>query len=326
MKCKLCVLFLGIVMLMTGCLSTPVKEFNPVEAEFKEISVEDYSEKVGSITGLSGVSTTQLINLYYPSNTFKVTNASIKGFVTITEDDGSTQRNEIEFFSSTRRDMCYAACDDFLSRKKQEDPSFANNLSEVIQNNKYNGKLNLYLYPVISGDAFFGYKIKVVVYDIEGVPTAEQIEKDKIEEQLAAEKKHAEEAAAKKAKIDKLNSQGKTLAKGYVYHGVEEVEKNNKYFVNGALEDGHAYYISNLCLVSYGNGTLARIENGDGFFFSSKSSAVYIDYVNQKVKTDVIDAGLVDLLGTTIEKPIDVIIAAGKGSLKTPVILGLIQK
>ena len=125
-------------------------------------------------------------------------------------------------------------------------------------------------------------------------------------------------------KYAKLNATGKSIANGYIYHGAEEVEKNCKLFANGALESGHAYYISGF-VVKYG-GSMAKIEYGDGFFFSSQSNAVYVDYISQKVKGEVVEAGITDLFGKTIEIPITVVVAVGKGYSKTPVILGIIKE
>ena len=71
---------------------------------------------------------------------------------------------------------------------------------------------------------------------------------------------------------------------------------------------------------------MAKIEYGDGFFFSSQSNAVYVDYISQKVKGEVVEAGITDLFGKTIEIPITVVVAGGKGYSKTPVILGIIKE
>jgi len=71
---------------------------------------------------------------------------------------------------------------------------------------------------------------------------------------------------------------------------------------------------------------MAKIEYGDGFFFSSQSNAVYVDYISQKVKGEVVEAGITDLFGKTIEIPITVVVAGGKGISKIPVVLGIIEE
>lgn len=51
-----------------------------------------------------------------------------------------------------------------------------------------------------------GYKTRVIVYNIEGVPTQEQIDSDKAEQKV------------------KIDPAGKRLAQGYIYHGIDEKE------------------------------------------------------------------------------------------------------
>ncbi|MDE5775998.1 MAG: hypothetical protein K2H67_03850 [Treponemataceae bacterium] len=139
-------------------------------------------------------------------------------------------------------------------------------------------------------------------------------------EQAERERLAVEEEAKKNAKID---AKAKQIAKGYVYHGIDEVERNVKLFNGGALEEGHAYYISGF-VVKYG-GTMAAIEYADGFFFSSRSSAVYVDYIDQKVKGDIVEAGITTLFGKTIESPLTVVIVGGSAPLHTPIVIGLIE-
>ena len=121
-----------------------------------------------------------------------------------------------------------------------------------------------------------------------------------------------------------MNAKGKALSKGYVYHGIDEYDKSRKLFANGALEEGHAYYISGF-VVQY-NGSIAAIEYGDGLIFSSRSSSVYVDYINQKVKAEIVEAGIKSFWGASIETPLKVVVAGGKGIIKTPVVLGLIKE
>ena len=153
--------------------------------------------------------------------------------------------------------------------------------------------------------------------------------KKRIDEKRAAEEAEkerlaAEERAKEKAKRNaELDAKAKALAKGYVFHGIDENERNRKLFTGGALETGHAYYISGF-VVKYG-GTMAAIEYGDGFFFSSRSSAVYVDYIDQKVKGEVIEAGIITLFGATVESPLAVVVAGGKTPLHTPIVIGLVE-
>lgn len=156
--------------------------------------------------------------------------------------------------------------------------------------------------------------------------------KKRIDEKRAAEEAEKERLAAiaaeeelrkKEQKKAELDAKAKAIAKGYVYHGIDENERSRKLFTGGALEVGHAYYISGF-VVKYG-GTMAAIEYGDGFFFSSRSSAVYVDYINQKVKGDVIEAGIRTLFGETLESPLTVVVVGGKAPLHMPVVIGLVK-
>ncbi|MDE7140327.1 MAG: WVD2 family protein [Treponemataceae bacterium] len=155
---------------------------------------------------------------------------------------------------------------------------------------------------------------------------AERAEQERLAEEEQAEKERlaAEEKAQEKAKRNaERDAKAKALAKGYVFHGIDENDRNRKLFTGGALEAGHAYYISGF-VVKYG-GTMAAIEYADGLFFSSRSSAVYVDYIDQKLKGEIVEAGITTLLGTTIESPLSVVVAGGKAPLHTPVVIGLVE-
>ncbi|MCH5289876.1 MAG: cell envelope integrity protein TolA [Treponema sp.] len=169
--------------------------------------------------------------------------------------------------------------------------------------------------------------------DIEGLPTQEQLdavaaekeaEKRRMyEEQEAARKKAEEERKA--AEIAKLDAQGKALASGYVYHGVEEAYRNEKLFLNSALEPGHAYVIKDFTVRA--GGSYGATVTGDGFIFrQSVSGMVSIDYVSQKVKADIaVACGAVDgsVLGMgTIYGTATVVVG---GTKLRPVILGIID-
>lgn len=152
-------------------------------------------------------------------------------------------------------------------------------------------------------------------------------------EKLISEKRAAEEAERKRLEAEikakeksernaQINAIAKEIAKGYVYHGIEEDARNCKLFASKALEEGHAYCISDF-VVKYG-GRMAAIEYGN-FLFSSQSSAVYVEYINQKVKGEIVEAGISTLFGTTIESPLTVVVVGGKAPLHTPIVIGLIE-
>ena len=94
-------------------------------------------------------------------------------------------------------------------------------------------------------------------------------------------------------------------------------------FVNDALESGHAYYIPGF-VVKYG-GSMAKIEYGDIFFLSYQSNAVYVDYISKKIKSEVVEAGIINFMGETVETPLTVVVAGGIGYSDTPVVLGIVE-
>lgn len=302
-----------------GCASTSEMTLNPAEITYKEISGEEYCKQAGRYNSYN--SAEQLGMLYSETTGYKVLNVFIKGGETEELNGLKEKLLKISAPLSGNEQQVYAT--DFINRMKQKEPDWAERVDAVANNEKYNGHYTLYLYRKKEGNWFNGYTIKVILYNIEGIPTKAYIEAETAEEErIKAEKKAAEEKA-KVEKMNELNQKGKVLAKGYVYHGIDEVSSNCKLFANGALEEGHAYYISGF-VVKYG-GSMAKIEYGDGLFFSSQSSAVYVDYANQKIKGEVVESGVKSLFGQEIEIPLTVVIAAGKGYVHIPVVLGIIK-
>ena len=306
-----------ISIVLFGCATTSNIFVEPSEIEYEEISGKNYFGP-------------RDYELDTSKKGYKITDVFILG--TFKRYENGTPETLLKFAidkSAEYDNVCYAYATDFIKNIAETDPTWVDRVNAVANNEKYNGHYIVYIYERTEGNFLDGYITKVVIYNIEGVPTQEQIDSDKVAAEAAAAEAEriAKEEAEKKAKAEKyakLNSAGKSLANGYTYHGVEEVEKNCKLFANGALESGHAYYISGF-VVKYG-GSMAKIEYGDGFFFSSQSNAVYVDYVNQKVKGEVVEAGVTNLFGQTIETPITVIVAGGKGVTKIPVVLGIIEE
>ena len=301
---KLFGLLISIIsIVLIGCATT--SNVAPSEIEYKEIAGNLYFNSRDA-------------DLYSSTKGYKISDVFILGADT-KNDNGNTEvilklASEKNAWGDKVR---YVYATDFFKNIAVADPTWGDRVDAVANNQKYNGHYTVYVYGKTEGDFLVGYTTKVTAFNIEGVPSQEQIEAEQL----------AKEEADKKAKAEKyakLNAAGNALANGYTYHGVEEVEKNCKLFANGALESGHAYYISGF-VVKYG-GSMAKIEYGDGFFFSSQSNAVYVDYISQKVKGEVVEAGITDLFGKTIEIPITVVVAGGKGYSKTPVILGIIKE
>lgn len=292
-----------LAVILAACESTQVA-VNPNEIEYKEISAEDFFRLEDS-------------KLYSSSHGYKVTDVFVSS-PCLKDNPASMVIQASRSGKEIKVDFT-----DFARNIEKNDPMWINRVTSTWNNGKYNGHYTVWLYGKEDGDWLNGYTYKIIAYDIEGVPTQEQLDADKAAEEAARIAKEEAEQKAKAEKQKVRNDKAKAIAKGYVYHGIDENERSRKLFTGGALEVGHAYYISGF-VVKYG-GTMAAIEYGDGFFFSSRSSAVYVDYINQKVKGDVIEAGIRTLFGETLESPLTVVVVGGKAPLHMPVVIGLVK-
>lgn len=302
----------AISVFLTGCLSTGTaeKEINPADIEYKEISAKDYCDSTAYQSGLE--------ELWSNTDGFKVTDVFIVGSRVESKDgnqdlilkfNGSADK----FHGSEAYSMDYLKT---IAETKDDVVAWAERVDSVKDNEKFNGHYTFYLNKKREGNLWDGYHTKVIVYNIEGIPTQEQIDADKAE-RIA--KEEAEQKAKKEAEIQKklaVDNKGKTLAKGYVYHGVDEDKKNSMLFANGALEEGHAYYISMYMVAAGGSmgGAVTSIFTNPEYH--------YVNYATQKVKGEVVAAG-----NTAFGNfPVSVVVAGGKPPMNTPVVLGVIEE
>lgn len=290
---------LGLFLLVFGLSVVWARSFPPKGVEYKNISAEEFFQL--DLSSLKSATGYKVSDVYVN----KLDNYAIDYmryiYVKVSENDKEEK-------------MLYA--EDFKLYIKQKDSTFMERFGRSRSSvYKYNGHYTFWLYCK-RGD--------IIVTDIEGIPTQEQLDADHSAyeaEKLAKWK--AEEEAEKKAKAEKRkarNDKAKSLAKGYVYHGIDEDERNCKLFTGGALEEGHAYYISGF-IVKYG-GTMAAI---DSLLFSARNSPVSVEYIDQKVKGEIVDAGLTSFFGKTMEIPLIVVVVGGKAPLRTPIVIGLIE-
>ena len=293
--------------LLAGCASTAAG-FNPAELEYKEITASEYASK-------------SLGDLYPFLKGYKITDVCIYG-IEIKTVNGV---EEILFTINGKYNIGIVYATDYVERTNHAAQDFKK-LLDSLYNSKYNGHYTLYVYGESERGSYGSYTAKIILHNIEGIPSQEQLDAEAAEEariKAEEEKARAEKAAAEeKAKAEKKarqDARGKEIAKGYTYHGIDENSKNCNLFSNGALESGHAYYLAGF-VVKYG-GSMAAIENGDGFFFSFQSSAVSVDYINQKVKGEVVNASVTSILGQKLEIPVSVVVAGGR----RPVVLGLVE-
>lgn len=173
----------------------------------------------------------------------------------------------------------------------------------------------VYLKVAAEGNFWFGYTYTPVLENIEGLRTVEEIADEnrrKEEKRLAKEKAELE---LKEQQIKERKNKIEKLAQGYTIHGLDEAGKNALLFNKGALQAGHAYYISDFMIKGGGElgGAIASI-------FSSPEYR-YIKYISQTVREEVTLAGET-LFGTF---PVSVVVAGGNPPLNTPVVLGLIE-
>lgn len=314
-----------------GCVTTSNSAGLSSEIEYKEISANEWFDAFRRDPK----------DLFSSQKGYKITDVFIYEIET-----GIEEKDEefLEFSNEIERRLndwasntCYAYATDFVKNIKETDSTWIDRLNTVRNDKKYNGHYTIYVTGKharnvsFTGNLVFGYKTKVTVHKVEGVPSQEQIDSDKAAEAEREAREEVErkarEEAEEKARVEKytkMNAAGKSLSKGYTYHGADEVEKNCKLFANGALESGHAYYIAGF-VVKFG-GSMAAIEYGDGIYYSSQTNAVYVDYISQKVKGEVVEAGVKNYFGQRIEKPITVVVAGGKGITRMPVVLGIVKE
>lgn len=154
-----------------------------------------------------------------------------------------------------------------------ENPS----LAECIEENR---TYTVYINLSRKGNFFWGYEYHSKIEKIEIFRTIEEITAEK-EAKVNKVRSDWEKAIAEFEKRVKENhstvdSKGKSLAKGYVYHGYDEADNNRSLFIGGAMEKGHAYLI------------LSCIPSESGNYVKCGNKTVWVDYVNTKVKQDVV--------------------------------------
>ena len=176
---------------------------------------------------------------------------------------------------------------------------------------KFTDNLVFYVGPEVVG--FDTYSLKI--YAIEGIPSAEEIDAEYKElEKIAIEKKSRNELEAQK-KGERMNNQGKKIAKGYIYHGIDECEYSNNLFIGNALSSGHAYFVR-ICLDKYYRPVTVDVIDLFTFYTTGYINVLYKD---MSVKAELIDTAEFRPQGYAF---VNVIVAGGP----TPMILGVIKE
>ena len=195
--------------------------------------------------------------------------------------------------------------------------SFIQNNPDFFKRIEFDKKYTVYI--KLKKERFFLFFVdtSLVLEKIEGLRTVNEIRTEKAEKEAAAERAAEEKRIAEdKARAEKRkarNEKASALAKGYVYHGIDESDKNAKLFDGGALEAGHAYYISSYLISAGGSmgGAIVSLFRDPHYR--------YVNYISQKVKGEVINAE------RSIFGDISVVVAGGKAPMYIPVILGVVE-
>lgn len=195
--------------------------------------------------------------------------------------------------------------------------SFIQNNPDFFKRIEFDKKYTVYIKLKKERVFLFFVDTSLVLEKIEGLRTVNEIRTEKAEREAAAERAAEEKRIAEdKARAEKRkarNEKASALAKGYVYHGIDESDKNAKLFDGGALEAGHAYYISSYLISAGGSmgGAIVSLFRDPHYR--------YVNYISQKVKGEVINAE------RSIFGDISVVVAGGKAPMYIPVILGVVE-
>ena len=147
---------------------------------------------------------------------------------------------------------------------------------------------------------------------LEKIDSLQTIEEAKAKMAALEKELHEKVAAERKEKDEK----GKSLAAGYVYHGIDEDENNCKLFAYDATEVGHAYYVSRFSIATFSND-----------YGTVKDKSFRVQYKDNATKIAVIDKS--DNSGTLFanlgNNYVTVVIGISNDYLKTPVVLGIVE-
>ena len=152
----------------------------------------------------------------------------------------------------------------------------------------------------IEYDERFGGSYSFVILEVENLRSLDDVENAR--QTMLKRIDKIKELSAKK--IDEIKNEvdtiGSNLAKGYIYHGYDEMSRSKKLFLNNALEKGNAYCIPGFQL----EGTFALYKESE-FSGGKKEQFVFVTFENQKLKAEYIDYdGKTDVIVTEGNKVI----------------------
>ena len=186
---KIAYLFvIAIIFTLFGCVTTSSVSINPSEIEYKEIDGKNYFSSRDS-------------ELYFAHKGYKITDVFLLDADTRNENGTTEALLKLATDKNGWGDeVRYVYATDFIKNLVETDPTWGDRVDAVANNQKYNGHYTVYVYGKTEGDFLVGYTTKVTAFNIEGVPSQEQIEADKAAEEA---EQLAKEEADKKAKAEK---------------------------------------------------------------------------------------------------------------------------
>ncbi len=302
MKKTLILLAAVIPLFLSGCATTSIV---PADYEYKEIKGSDYLDSY----------MTQLIE---QSKAYKIVDVYISQIDDINKLLNKSKENfYIEIAESPygfRGQRLIA--NDYAIKMNESDPSWSERIKSVLENKRYNGHYTVYVYFKEVGNVITGFETVGVIYDIEGIPTTEKITSDAMAEKQANEEKKKSEELANAEAAAKKDAKGKSIAKDFIYHGLEEADENSVLFQGGALEKGHAYFIKGFTPAKYSPTNAAVIKSLLG-----ESNPILVSYKDQNVKASVMSAS--NYMGEYF--PVTVIVTADSVLPNRAVVLGIVE-
>lgn len=224
---------------------------------------------------------------------FKITNTTINS---VSDEDMIVSFPDV----SQKVRLSSNECKNYIAKMNKTDPTW----KKRITNKHFNGKYKLLFHlPLNNKD-----KVSMTLIGIEGIPTQEQI--DEAETKAEIESKKQLDAICQK------------LSEGYIFHGADEERDNIILICSGAMEKGHAYYVSCFVPYEYAPSSMARVFNDAATYLFANDTAkpFYVNYKNSAVKTKVMKSTY--LYGSYL--PCSVIIAAPEDNWDHPTVLGIV--
>ena len=169
MKKKMLLLFLLTSTLFLSCLSTFNINQDLSEIDFKEITFDEYNNKDKE-------------SLYSTEKGYKIKGVFLDSYWEKKVNYWDEYNLVIEFGNSEDKNGWINFIADYYYEEKQSvDKTWFERFRYGINSKKYNGKFNIYLYKAKVKTGLINYRKEIRIYNIEGIPSQEDIYNDKTE-------------------------------------------------------------------------------------------------------------------------------------------------